>query len=208
MDAAKIRLSQKELGQVIDADWILTKNAIMEKTIALLALLQTKQQAYINSFPQQLPVEIKRSTPKISKGEKYQGLPYLLLDYPRYFVQQNILAVRTMFWWGNFFSVTLHLSGVCKSAAETKLIDAYTLLGEKGFYCCINEKQWEHDFSPGNYIAVAEIGETGFKQLISEKDFVKLACRIPLRQWEDAGVFLLDSFKEIIGILAGQLPRR
>jgi hypothetical protein len=48
---------------------------------------------------------------KISRGENYQLLPYIILDYPSYFSRNNIFAVRTMFWWGNFFSITLHLSG-------------------------------------------------------------------------------------------------
>ena len=54
---------------------------------------------------------IVQSTPKIAKGENYLQLPYVLLDYPRCFDKENIFAIRTMFWWGNFFSITLHLSG-------------------------------------------------------------------------------------------------
>ena len=40
---------------------------------------------------------------KISRGENYRGLPYLILDYPAYFSQKDIFAFRTMFWWGHFF---------------------------------------------------------------------------------------------------------
>ena len=208
MDAAKIRLSQKEMELVTNGDWILTKNAIIEKVVALLASLQEEQQAYVNSFPGELPGIIKSSTAKISKGEKYKGLPYLLLDYPRYFKEEDVLAIRTMFWWGNFFSVTLHLSGAPGSAFAYKIIDAYDLLRNKDFYYCINDKQWEHDLSPENYIPLAGIDKTAFGELVWKKDFIKIVRSFPLGQWDDAGTLLLDSFKEIIGILGDQLPSR
>ena len=49
--------------------------------------------------------------PKISKGEKYKGLPWVMLDYPRIFGKEDIMAIGTRFWWGHYFSVTLHLKG-------------------------------------------------------------------------------------------------
>ena len=30
---------------------------------------------------------------------------------PAVFSKENIFAIRTMFWWGNFFSISLHVSG-------------------------------------------------------------------------------------------------
>src|SRR5712671_4795594 len=111
MNSAKIRLSQAEMELVNNADLILTKNAILKKAYRLLGNLQVEQQKYIMLHPSGLPAKVSASTFKISKGENYKELPYLVLDYPRLFEQENIFAVRTMFWWGNFFSITLHLSG-------------------------------------------------------------------------------------------------
>ncbi len=34
-----------------------------------------------------------------------------MLDYPRAFGRDSIFACRTFFWWGRFFSLTLHLAG-------------------------------------------------------------------------------------------------
>ena len=65
------------------------------------------------------------SSPKISKGENYKGLPWLVLDYPRYFNKEDIFAIRTLFWWGNFFSITLHISGKYKMRYEKKIIDSF-----------------------------------------------------------------------------------
>src|SRR3989337_3789488 len=128
MDTAKIRLSPEEAALVIRADWILTKNSIIQKTKQLLASLQTEQQHLLLSSSSLFPEEIINSSPKISKGENYKGLPYLVLDYPRYFNKEDAFAIRILFWWGNFFSGTLHLSGIYKKKYEEKIIRSFESL--------------------------------------------------------------------------------
>src|SRR5437868_9189391 len=100
MDEAKIRLSQKEMELITNADWILTKNHVLKKTWQLLEELQQRQQKMMRSYEQQLPAEITNTIPKISRGENYKGLPYLILDHPRIFEKGNTFAIRSMFWWG------------------------------------------------------------------------------------------------------------
>ncbi|MCY7310692.1 MAG: hypothetical protein LH619_07935 [Chitinophagaceae bacterium] len=202
MSEAKIRLSQKEMEMVSNAGLILTKNSILQKVNHLLATLQIKQQQHLESLPAQLPDQAMSSSPKISKGENYKGLPYMILDYPRYFDKENICAIRTMFWWGNFFSVTLHLSGTPKQETEEKLITAYPLLKERDYYCYINDDQWQHHFETDNYISLTEISNTVFENLVTEKPFIKLANKIPLEQWDNAEEMLLTYFKQIIEVLA------
>ncbi len=202
MSEAKIRLSQKEMELVNNADLILTKNIILQKVNQLLAGLQAKQQQYIETQPGDLPEEVIRSSPKISKGENYRGLPYLILDYPRSFEKENILAIRTMFWWGNFFSVTLHLSGIQKKEAEEKLVTAYGILKENGDKFYRKEDPGEHHFEADNYIPLTELSHKDFENLVRKNPFIKLATKISLQQWDDAEAMLLTYFKQIIEILA------
>lgn len=202
MNAAKIRLSQKELELVTSADLILTKNAILEKVKQLLAGLQAKQQECIQLNRDTLPAELIHSSPKISRGENYQGLPYMVLDYPRYFEGENILAVRTMFWWGNFFSITLHLSGSFKKMAAPLVIQSRELLEQQGYYYCHNEDPWQHHFGETNYRPLTGISESELKSLVNKGSFIKLAVKLPLEQWDEAEEILFIRFKEIIKILA------
>ena len=99
MDATKVRLSPEEEALVMRADWILTKNSILQKTMQLFATLQTEQQKWMESNGNSWPVQIINSCPKISRGENYLGLPWLMLDYPRMFNKEKVFAVRTFFWW-------------------------------------------------------------------------------------------------------------
>ncbi len=201
MNAAKIRLSAKELELVTQPDWILTKNGIIEKTILLMGSLQAKQEDLIRSNTNRLPVDITNSLPKISRGEKYQGLPYVMLDYPRLFGKQDIFAIRTFFWWGNFFSVTLHLAGSFKNISAQKIENNYKTLAERNIYCCTGDKQWEHDLSTVNYTQVANLDEKEFQKITREKDFIKLVARIPLERWDDAEELLLDAFRLLMGLV-------
>jgi hypothetical protein len=198
MSEAKIRLSAKEAELIGNAEIILTKNAILRKVNELLAVLQQEQRGLITASAADLPIEVVRSSPKISRGENYKGLPYQVLDHPRVFEQEHIAAVRTMFLWGNFFSVTLHLSGKYKKNAEEKILASYATLKAQGFFICIHDEQWEHHFGNENYRALAETSEKQFEELVQQKAFVKLAHKIPLQQWNDAPAQLLAFFEQLL----------
>lgn len=187
---------------VITAEWILTKNHILKKVTHLLANLLAKQQEYVKKYEAGLPAEVLQSSPKISKGENYKGLPYVVLDYPKNFSAPGILAIRTMFWWGNFFSVTLQLSGNDKKESAEKLMASYGVLKEKGYYCCVNDDPWEHHFEKDNYMPLVEMSKNDFTELIREKPFIKLANKISLSCWDEAEEMLLMYFKQMIALLA------
>jgi hypothetical protein len=111
MDSAKIQLSAEELSLVQNAGWLLTKNTIIEKVFALFGDVAHQMRDNFAAGEGIIPAEVLVPSPKISKGENYKGLPWVMLDYPRFFNREDAFAIRTMFWWGHFFSVTLHLKG-------------------------------------------------------------------------------------------------
>ena len=187
---------------VNNANLILTKNAILQKARLLLLAIQEKQQEYLYSFSGHLPPEVLTLPAKISRGENYQGLPYLILDYPRYFDKQNVFAIRTMFWWGNFFSITLHLSGTFKKMFAGELVASYQQLKETGFFICVGQEEWEHHFEKNNYVQLSELDKIDFENCIRESSFFKLSQKIPLAQWDDAREILSGYFKQIIELLA------
>ena len=202
MDTTKIRLSPEEGALVISADWILTKNSVIQKTIKLLASLQAQQEILLLTYKGILPGEIINSSPKISKGENYKGLPYLVLDYPRHFNKEDTFAIRMFFWWGNFFSGTLHLSGIYKRMYEEKIIQSFETLKTEGFSICINEDQWEHHFEITNYLPLHSLTSYQFEEMINRKPFIKLSKKISLEQWNSAEKKLLEIFSHLINTVS------
>ena len=133
MDLAKIQLSKEELVLVQNADVLLTKNRIIKKVYELFgSIIPDMQQLLARNL--RLPSAVFIASPKISKGENYLGLPYVMLDYPRCFGKEDIFAIRTMFWWGNFFSITLHLRGVYKNQFMPAVLQNLSFFGKKSFF--------------------------------------------------------------------------
>lgn len=208
MNQAKIRLSVKEMELVKNADWILTKNGILQKVKILLEGLQVRQQEFLAAESFHLPSETLAPPPKISRGENYKGLPYLVLDFPRFFEKENFLAIRTMFWWGNFFSITLHLTGRYKSLYEQAVISSFDSWEGSGVFIGVHETEWEHHFENDNYRPVKGMTREEWIQCIHEKPFLKLGQKIPLEQWDDAQELLFRYFTRIIRMMSVQFPKR
>jgi|SRR5690554_3520881 len=97
----------KENIELLQAeDLILQKNALMEKLEEQLLLLG-KGKAKSN-------IKLSAISPplKVSKGEKHEGLPFLVLDYPRIFGQEDIFAIRYLVWWENKSASPYYSKGV------------------------------------------------------------------------------------------------
>ena len=100
---------------------------------------------------------LPRSEPKISRGENYKGLPWVMLDYPRVFGKEDVFAIRTMFWWGHAFSVTLHLKGEWKRLFLPVIIDRKDAFAAAGFQWGVMEDEWEHGHTGDNYRPMGEL---------------------------------------------------
>lgn len=202
MSEAKIRLSEKEMQLVTNADIILTKNEILQKVFQLLGFLQKKQTQFLKENASHFLLEKMSISPKISKGENYKGLPYLILDHPRIFEKKDIFAIRSMFWWGNFFSITLHLSGKYKEQFAGKIISSFKILQKHKYYYCNNEDAWQHHFDTGNYELIDRLKDSDIEKNVLNKPFLKISKKIALTQWETADEILFSYFKQLIEILA------
>lgn len=197
---AKITLSDKELALVTNSDWILTKRNIIEKVILLF-------QDRISAIDEQLkntnhiPEILQNTHPKITKGENYQGLPYVVLDYPAIFMKDNCLAIRTIFHWGNHISIHLHISGKYLDDISDSICKKWESIQSHGFFVCVNTTQWEHHFGEDNYIPATGVSSNEFIALIKQKSFCKLAKKIPLQEWNHVHSFIQNSTKEILSFI-------
>jgi hypothetical protein len=193
----------------MDPGWILTKNSIMGKVVALMAGLSAAYRPlWEKSFDDVgggLPAEGDRVVhptpdPKIAKGENYKGLPYVMLDYPRIFGREDVLAIRTMFWWGHAFNVTLHLKGQYKNLFLPVIRERWAALAAAGFHVGVSEDEWRHEHMPGNYLLVGE--EAGeLERALTAQPFLKLSARCGLDRWEEAPAVLGELFRVLVGVL-------
>ena len=188
-----VKLSKEEFDLVSDAGFILTKNRIIQKVYNLFGNLCDEYKQVSDDFP----AEVLAVHPKISKGENYLGLPWVMLDYPRSFSNTNVFAIRSFFWWGNFFSITLQLQGSYKEKYGQQ-IQSFLASTSDEWWIGVAEDPWQHHFGKDNYIP----SSAGIK--IEEMPFIKLAKKIPLQQWDNSFDFFAGTFKQFTGILSTQ----
>jgi hypothetical protein len=169
--------------------------------------IQEKQLLIIKRYAEYLPKEILKTSPKISRGENYKGLPWLVLDNPRHFMQKNIFAIRTMFWWGKHFSITLHLSGELKNIIQKEILKNKSLLEENSFFISTGEKEWEHDHTSDNYRSIGQFDENETEKILAEHDFLKLSVKIPIDDPAKSEDDLLRNFEVLLRSCC-QLPNR
>ncbi len=200
MEGTKIRLSEEELELASDAYILLTKNIVMSKAGELLGDLSAHIQHELQSHDRVITDAIEAG-PKISRGENYLGLPYVILDFPRYFREHDVFAVRTMFWWGNFLSMTLHLKGNYREHFRAQLTEGLRSMAATGFHVCISEDEWEHHFGVDNYIPLESLGSDSWEELYAARSFTKLAIKWPVAEWNDSLEKMGAAFAEIRRVL-------
>ena len=140
-------------------------------------------------------------TGKISKGENYLGLPYLLLDFPRNFKPDHVLAIRTMIWWGNFISCTLLIGGNALPAMRQVIVGQKSNLIKAEISICVNESPWHHHFEKSNYRPLNEYSKIALTNLMQTQSFVKISRKLSLRSINRLEPFVLESFGSYAAIL-------
>lgn len=201
MDRAKLRLSTEEMDLISRTDWILTKNRLMMRVREMLASLQEQQWQCLREAHNPLPDEVMNIPAKISRGENYEGLPWMVLDLPRYFTSGDQLAIRTLFWWGHGFSLTLQLQGRFHQQFQSRVDRYNSILRQQQWHICIGDDPWQHHFRSDNYIPIASMTEGEWKRVSTHHPFLKIACFIPMEKWEQAPELLLQQYRLLSEIL-------
>lgn len=189
---ANVKLSASEIQLANNASIILTKNKIIESVYAMFGNLVSYCQHNI-AKQNILPHSIQNISPKIYKGENYENLPWVMLDYPRYFTTEHSFAIRTFFWWGNFFSITLFAKGEGRNFLDTQKI-----IQLKDWFLCVNENEWQHHFRKDNYLPLTE---DSFNNNNASTSFIKLSKKFEIIDWEKMEFLLKESFDELLMLI-------
>lgn len=200
MEASKVILSEAERQLITDANIILTKNSSIDKICEQFGLLASIYQQQCEPLKKEFP-QLFSVHPKISKGEKHSGLPWVVLDYPRSFEKQNgQLAIRTFFWWGNYFSIQLQVSGIympgfIKALAAGKFQKKDWLLG-------FTDDAWDLELPNKKWLqADAENISTENKDEI----VLKIAKKIPIHEWENLESLFSEAYSELVMLMTTAL---
>jgi len=189
--------TKRELEILKDQEFLQAKVNIIKKINELLTATAEDLKEVLDKCNLPFPTRSNFISSKISKGENYRGFPYLVLDYPAIFSKDNIFAFRTMFWWGNFFSATLHLQGESFRYYHDKILEKVNSLSYKQIYISVGNSPWQYHYEKNNYILVenAEIRD------ISNKPFIKFSRKLDLDSWKELPGFSVVFFNQMVEFL-------
>ena len=173
-----------------DIDFLLTKHMILEKVKDMFSEIREQLNQPFHNIPFDSPG-------KISKGENYRQLPYLVLDYPADFNSEHIFTFRTMFWWGHFFSATLHLQGDYLLKYRATVEKNLVRLLDKDIFLAIGTSPWEYHYSKDNYARLT----IDHQSHISTCAFLKLSQKYELTDWQMVPGQVLAFYELILDVL-------
>ena len=152
MQNSSFKLTNKEFELILDKKYpLLKKNAI------------DKIQHHLHGIGEELSLNIlitnllHSNSYKISKGENYMHLPYLVLDLPKIEGNNFPILCRTMFWWGKYFSlnVLIRKDAYDMATFEKKLRNN----NPPGIYILLNDKLWQQDLDSNDYKKITDWSE-------------------------------------------------
>jgi hypothetical protein len=197
MSDSKVRLSEEEMQLVQNSGWILTKHGIIDKVYHMFGGLAGAMQQSLPLHHHEWPAKVLESTPKISKGEQYERMPYVVLDYPRVFSKEDVLAVRTFFWWGNYFSCTLHLKGKYAKLYYENIQGM--LQDEEEYYLSVQGNEFNFDLGHEDYTAIKK---GGIPDIPYTAPFIKISYKSSFAYWDTTSERLLEAFQKFMSVLA------
>ncbi len=192
-----MELTAKELKIINNTDFLITKAKVTEKINTILENTRKELLSLIPTSDFYFPNEVNLDYGKISKGENYKSLPFMILDFPSFFANGNIFAYRTMFWWGNFFSVTLHLQGNLFDRYKNNIYKNAFNLFDKDVFICVGKAPWQYHYKEDNYVLLTEDNY----HLINEVPFLKLSSKIPINEHNVLPNFSLSYLKLFLSVL-------
>jgi hypothetical protein len=198
-----IPFSKKEINVLKEESFFRAKRIITEKIFHQLSetvrVIQSTSAFKRISFPKGADI----NTGKITKGENYLGLPFIILDFPRLFSSEKIFAFRTMIWWGNFASCTLLISGEQVSSVKENLLRHLPALKKEDVFVCVNASPWLHHFEDENFLSLKLLSKKETASILAKQEFLKVARKIPVSEINRLTVFAAESFELFARIVDG-----
>ncbi len=204
---AEINFTKNELKYLADTDFLLTGHIIKQKINGLFKAVAQELKEELDTGKYNLDPRLIRLSPKISKGENYRGLPWIVLDYPKKFQKEDTFSFRVIFWWGNFFSYSLHLEGTAMTNALPKLNHYWSKMKTEDVYVCVSSTPWEYHFESTNYIRSNKITFDQFKDLARNNAFIKISRKTTLSEWPHLINQTIKSFRSFMLFTGFSVPK-
>jgi hypothetical protein len=193
MRKSTINLTKKELLFASDTFYPITKQKVLRKISSLMDnTAKNIYEAYQNKL---LFYENEGFIKKLSKGENYKEMPYLVIDTPQINGPGFKTLFRIVFWWGHYFTLNYYV--------HRSMIADYYLHSWKKTYLCSNMScLWENDLRQQEFIRLAS-NDKRTLTLSTDITYLRLVRKVKIDkadQLNQIGIQWMAEISDRIGI--------
>ena len=193
--------SEEELSLMSNAKVLLMKRQVIRKVSDDFSKLESEFKKILgNTAGLKLPEGTLQKAGKISRGENYKGLPYLVLDYPRLMNKEQILNIRLLFWWGHYYSMSLHLAGKAWHQYKSPVINSLAIRSSHRQFVQYKGSPWEHDVSMPFFTPQENLDGKKLREL-EKAHFFRMVNLLPLEGVEQLNYFARSTFEKFTSML-------
>ncbi|MCF8254088.1 MAG: hypothetical protein K9H61_09375 [Bacteroidia bacterium] len=151
-------LNNDEFNFIQDTHYPILKRNAIEKIKAQLFLLG-----------EEMNQKFDQKGFKISLGENYLEMPYVVLDYPKISGNDFPFLFRTFFWWGHPISYQI----LVQTEPYKKLIEAWLTQKEEGVFVWVGENLWDNNWQGNGFVGLNQLNEVQ-KEMVLNRNWFKL----------------------------------
>ncbi|MBK8845382.1 MAG: hypothetical protein IPO27_02040 [Bacteroidetes bacterium] len=181
--------SEEELSLISGDYFFVQKNKIFASLHERFLQINNHINKLKEKYNQNLPAEVNRKQGKISRGENYNNLPYMVLDNPNVFSNDGIFAFRLIFLWGKYFTLNIAISGKYFLHYQPYLPEVIKSFSQMNVYQLHDDQLWQHYITSG-YREISE--DSNFTPL---NDFLKLTKVIEFDKVETLKIETLNFYE-------------
>jgi hypothetical protein len=176
MQKCAIKLTNHQLKLAADTDYPITKNQVIANISLLFDELgkHLQQTHFEGSFQ-----FLNHGSYKVTRGENYQGLPYIVLDYPKISGTDFPIVMRTMFWWGKYFSFNIIIQD---ESLLNKIKPANWLDKNRELFALTSTDKWDNDVLSNAYEPFTLHRNLSYNHIAG---CTRLSAILPISQYEE-----------------------
>jgi len=191
--------TEKELTIIQNNEFLIDKNKVLEKVKKIFSECGNRLAEEIEFNNPQIKKRFAELPLKISQGENYHGLPYIVMDYPRYFQEDATFSYRIIFLWGHYFNFSLHLG---KKAIDTAvLVKNWDKIQEYPVFICVHSSPWEHYFQFSYFKKAKSLTLEDASTHLEKYQFIKLSLKEEFNQTDDLPDLTIRNFQTLAQFL-------
>jgi len=135
---------------------------------------------------------------KLTHGENYLQLPYIIIDIPQLTSNKPHLNARVMFWWGNYFACQYFINQ--KILYQFNLHDFIKHMADDAVF--ITDNLWDNNIHSASWLKTTA-NETQKQEQFLQADIIKICAIMPILAYKNLPHFALNFYLKIFSWLNG-----